>query len=421
MAKQMFLYIDPATGGMLFTILFSLIGTVLYFLKSLRIKIKYRLGKKEAMEKNRDKLPIVIFVDDKRYWNVFEPICDEMERRKQKLHYLTMSEDDPVLEKQYEYISAECIGTGNKAFSRLNYLSAVVMVSTTPSLDVFQWKRSKNVQYYIHIFHAPNDVVLYRMFGIDYYDALLLSGEYQVEQIRTLERLRGLPQKELELVGIPYLDVLKARLERTEPIGEHERTVLVAPTWGNNGILKKYGERLLDVLVQTGYRIVVRPHPQSFTTEKEMIDRLMKKYEDYSNLEWNRDNDNFDILHQSDIMISDYSGVIFDFALVFRKPVIFTQLNLDLSPYDGAWLDEELWTYSALPRLGRELRDEDIDGIGKLIDTCLEDPEFQREADGVREETWVHVGEGAVRATDYILRKYQEVLSDVDPAETEDE
>ena len=29
-----------------------------------------------------------------------------------------------------------------------------------------------------------NEDLLYRMFGIDYYDAILLSGDYQVQQIR---------------------------------------------------------------------------------------------------------------------------------------------------------------------------------------------------------------------------------------------
>ena len=83
------------------------------------------------------------------------------------------------------------------------------MLSTTPSLDVYQWKRSRDVSWYVHIPHAPNDITLYRMFGIDYYDAILLSGEYQVEQVRKLEKLRGLPEKELKLVGIPYMDEMK--------------------------------------------------------------------------------------------------------------------------------------------------------------------------------------------------------------------
>ena len=65
-------------------------------------------------------------------------------------------------------------------------LNASVLFSTTPSLDVFQWKRSKTVDCYIHIMHAAKDITLYRMFGTDHYDAFILSGEYQIKQIRTL-------------------------------------------------------------------------------------------------------------------------------------------------------------------------------------------------------------------------------------------
>ena len=53
---------------------------------------------------------------------------------------------------------------------------------------------------------------------------------------------------------------------------------------------------------------------QKKRSEKEMLDSLMSKYPD---LEWNFDNDNFDILNRADLLISDFSGVIFDFALVF--------------------------------------------------------------------------------------------------------
>lgn len=50
------------------------------------------------------------------------------------------------------------IGAGNKAFAKLNFLHAVVVLSTTPGLDVYQWKRSENVDYYIHIFHSAGEV-----------------------------------------------------------------------------------------------------------------------------------------------------------------------------------------------------------------------------------------------------------------------
>jgi len=405
------LYIDPGTGGMLFTILFGIFGVAVFSIRALIMKLKFRISGGKSAKLNDQKLPIVIFTDHKRYWNVFEPIVEELEKRKQKATYLTCSEDDPVFKKQYKYITAEFIGEGNKAFSRLNLLNASVVLSTTPSLDVFQWKRSKNVDCYIHIPHAASDITLYRMFGIDHYDAIILSGEYQEKQIRQLEQLRESTPKDIELCGIPYMDEMKKRLEASGKVPAHDRTVLLAPSWGASGLLSKYGERLIDALISTGYKVTIRPHPQSYSSEKEMLDRLMAKYSDTSKVTWNRDNDNFEVLKQSDILISDFSGVIFDFSLIFDKPVIYTEASFDKRPYDAAWIDEEMWTFRVLPNLGLELTKDNVDSIKDLIDRCIEDPSFQAGRDKARSETWVHIGEGTTRSVDYILKKYNEVTT----------
>ena len=405
------LYIDPGTGGMLFTILFGIFGVAVFSLRALIMKLKFRISGGKTAKINDQKIPIAIFTDHKRYWNIFEPILDEFEKRGQKVEYLTCSKDDPVFNKKYKYITGKFIGEGNKAFSKLNLLNASVVLSTTPSLDVFQWKRSKNVDCYIHIPHAASDITLYRMFGIDHYDAIILSGEYQEKQIRQLEELREIPCKDIALCGIPYMDEMRKRLQTSGEVPSHDRTVLMAPSWGNSGLLSKYGERLIDALISTGYKITIRPHPQSYTSEKDMLDKLMAKYSDPSKVEWNRDNDNFEVLRQSDILISDFSGVIFDFSLVFDKPVIYTQASFDKRPYDAAWIDEEMWTFKVLPDFGLELNEDNVDNIKDLIDRCIEDPSFQQGRDKARSETWVHMGEGTKRSVDFIMEKYNEVLA----------
>ncbi|MBQ4651959.1 MAG: CDP-glycerol glycerophosphotransferase family protein, partial [Oscillospiraceae bacterium] len=325
----MTLYIDPGTGSMLFTILIGVIGAGFYSLRMLLIKLRFRISGGKA-EVSNDKLPIVIFSDDKRYWTTFEPICKELDKRGVDVVYMTASDNDPALDNPYEHVKAEFIGTESKAFARLNFLSANILLSTTPSLDVYQWKRSKEVDFYVHIPHAANDITLYRMFGLDYYDAVLLSGQYQVEDIRALEKLRSLPAKELLTVGIPYMDVMAERYLKAGPAPEHERTVLLAPSWGPSAIFSVYGGRIIEVLLKTGYHIIVRPHPQSFSSEAELMEKLMKQYPASEQLEWNRDNDNFEVLRRSDILISDFSGVIFDFSLVYDKPIIYTDPNFDL-------------------------------------------------------------------------------------------
>ena len=401
----MTLYIDPGTGSMLFTILVGIIGAGFYSLRMFWIKLRFRVSGGKAQE-SVEKTPFVFFSDDKRYWTVFEPICREMDGRGRDVVYMTASEDDPALKSAYPHIKAEFIGSGNRAFARLNFLNAAIVLSTTPGLDVYQWKRSKNVQYYVHIPHAAGEITLYRMFGIDYYDAILLSGEYQARDVRALEALRELPEKDLAQVGIPYMDEMAERLKRLGPAPEHPRTVLLAPSWGPSAIFSVYGGRILDVLLKTGYHVIVRPHPQSFTSEKELLEKLMRDYPASERLEWNRDADNFEVLRRSDILISYFSGVIFDFSLVFDKPIIYTDPQFDVSVYDAWWLKTPLWTGSALPRLGRQLTAENMEHLQELIDSCLTDPQYAEGRRQVKEETWVHAGEGAKRVVDYLLDRY---------------
>ena len=399
------LYIDPGTGSMLFTILIGIIGAGIYSLRLLILKIKFVMSGGKAVTDKGDRIPYVIFSDHKRYWSVFEPVCREFDKRGIDVVYMTSSPDDPGLSSDIGHVKGEFIGEGNRAFARLNFIKADILLSTTPGLDVYQWKRSRDVKYYVHIPHAASEITLYRFFGIDYYDAILLSGQFQADDVRALEKLRGLPEKELVMTGIPYMDVMFNRLKNAVPVEKDGVTVLLAPTWGPDGILSKFGEKIIDELLKTGYHIIIRPHPQSFSSEKEIIEGLMTKYPGSEDLEWNRDNDNFEVLRKADIMISDFSGVIFDFTLVYDKPVIYTAAQIDRSIYDAWWLDTPLWTEKILPKLGRELNENSIDDVKTTIDECLNDKRYALGREEARKESWAYMGEGAVRVVDYLTEK----------------
>ena len=405
----MLMYIDPGTGSMLFTILLGVIGTGTYKLKDAKVKARFFMSGGKANKIDDRCIEYAIFSDHKRYWNVFEPICDEFERREIEIVYMTASPDDPALDKAYKYVKCEFIGEGNKAFATLNTLHADIVLSTTPSLDVFYWKRSKYVKYYVHIAHAASDLTLYRMFGLDFYDAILISGDYQEKQLRALEKVRNLPEKEITMVGLPFLDEMKSRLESAGNVNKEKPVVLLAPSWGPSAIFSRFGGKIIEELLKTDYKIIIRPHPQSFTSEKEMIDDLMERFPQGERVEWNRDNDNFDVLRKADIMISDFSGVLFDYALVFDKPVIYTDVQFDASPYDACWLEEEPWTFKVLPKLGPKLTDENMGSIGNMIKRCLNDSEFEAGRKEAREETWAYIGEGAGRITNYMINKHMEL------------
>jgi hypothetical protein len=232
---------------MLFSILIGASATLYFLARTFFIKIKVLLSG-SAAGRGKHFLPYVIYSEGKQYWNVFKNAVEEFEKREIPLTFMSSSPDDPVFTGQYRFVRAEYIGEGNRAFARLNFLHAGILLMTTPGLDVYQLKRRKTVGHYSHVLHMTGDPAGYRLFGLDYFDSVLLSGSYQEKDIRFLEKLRNLKPKELVVTGSGYLDVYaeKIREIRDRKKSPEELTVLVSPSWGTAGILNRYGERLLD-------------------------------------------------------------------------------------------------------------------------------------------------------------------------------
>lgn len=125
------------------------------------------------------------------------------------------------------------------------------------------------------------------------------------------------------------------------------------------------------------------------------MDKLQTKFPESEKLHWNGDNDNFEVLRKSDIMITDFSCVMFDYALIFDRPFIYTDIEFDKSPYDAAWVEEDMWTLRILPYIGVPLRDEDFDSIKEVIDHTVNDDRLARGRDKARQETWANPGEAS--------------------------
>jgi hypothetical protein len=402
---------------MLFSILIGAVATAYFLARALIIKAKvfFSGGRVKAAS---GMLSYVIYCEGLQYWNVFKPILDEFEKRELALAYLTSAENDPVFQAGYQYIKPEFIGEGNKAFARLNLLRARIVLMTTPGLDVYQLKRSKGVAHYAHILHMPSDATLYRLFALDYFDSVLLTGDYQAQDIRTLEKMRGISEKQLVTVGCTYLDVYDEKIRDVSGESGHPFTVLVSPSWGKSALLSRYGEKLLDPLARTGWRIIIRPHPQSKKSESVLLDRLAQKYKDRENIEWDYERENIYSLAKADIMISDFSGIIFDYAFLRDKPVIYVNQGMDLRPYDAddICLDEagntdiqKLWQFAALSQFGIELKEEMFENIGDVINKASDSAGLKAARQKAKGEAWMFRGEAGRKVAEFMISVVEKI------------
>ncbi|MDR2768844.1 MAG: CDP-glycerol glycerophosphotransferase family protein [Treponema sp.] len=408
---MLLLYIDPGTGSALFSILIGAAATLYFLGRALLIRLKVLLsgGKAKFIAAH----PIVIYSEGPQYWNLFRPVLDELEAREKKALFLTSAADDPVFDAAYRHIKSEYIGEGNRAYGRLNMMQAVVCMMTTPGLDVYQLKRSRLVGRYVHLLHALTDPAMYRLFSLDYFDTVLLTGDYQIRDTRRLERLRQLPEKELITVGCTYLDEFAAELKKLPPreaVSPEQNglfTVLVSPSWGPQALLSRFGERLLDPLAASGWNIIVRPHPHSKKVEGAAIEKLRERYRDNGRIRWDYERENIHALSRADIMISDFSGIIFDYSFLFDRPVIYVRQGMDLRPYDaddlGGRALDELWQFRSLKKFGVELKEENLADIVCLVKEAANNAGLREARQEAGEESWQHRGEAAKRIADYLV------------------
>ena len=166
----------------------------------------------------------------------------------------------------------------------------------------------------------------------------------------------------------------------------------------------------MDPLSQTGWRIIIRPHPQSKKSEADMLARLEERYKDNKNIEWDYERQNIFSLKKADLMISDFSGIIFDYTFLCDKPVIYVKSNMDLRTYDAYDLGEkELWQYSSLRTFGRELKEEEFANIKDVIQSMSDSKELEEARHKAKATAWMNQGLAGKNIADYMITTVQKL------------
>jgi CDP-Glycerol:Poly(glycerophosphate) glycerophosphotransferase len=401
------LYLDPGSGSMLIAGIVGILATILFFLKGLYYKARRLalglIGK--TTEADQTKHELVFYSEGRQYWSTFRPLIDELVRRNERCLYLTSDERDPGLLYSSELLSTKYIGAGTKAYAYLAILEADVCAMTTPGLDVLQIKRSKGVKHYAYLIHAPTDVGTYKQRSFDYFDSILLSGDHQSKSLRKLEELRGSPRKHLSKVGCLYYDTMQRQLDESDsaPV-TGSPTVLVAPTWGENGLLKRFGSRILIPLLKKQWKVILRPHPQSSISEKDMLDRLREELRNYPNLLWDHDNDGTRSMARANVMVSDLSGIVFDFVFLFERPIITVRYDVNKIGLEASDLPWDLWELGVLDTIGTRIAEGEVDRLPTVIEQELAKSDRREKIRQLRNKSVANFGHAAMDAADELMR-----------------
>ena len=193
-------------------------------------------------------------------WHFFEPLIEEL-LNYQQIHVCFLSSDlnDPGLKITNPRYYPFFIGRKIPLIFSFHFMEADLVIMTMGDLGNYYIAKNKNTEkppYYIHIPHSPCSA--HMIDSINYFknfDAVVCTGHYMYNEIRSLENYYSQSKKNLIKGGYGNLDRLLKISKKSKNINIKKNiTCLIAPSWGENMILETIGKKLISVFSPSKYK-----------------------------------------------------------------------------------------------------------------------------------------------------------------------
>ncbi|MBW8000499.1 MAG: hypothetical protein FVQ80_00560 [Planctomycetes bacterium] len=338
----------------------------------------YRFFRKISEEKRQ----IVFYAEHGGYYPNFEGIINELtESQQQTICYITSDSNDTILQNSNPRI--ETFYLKNLLALFMIVVNCKVFVMTLTDLHRFHLKRSINPVHYVYVFHSLVSMhMMYRHGAFDHYDSILCVGKHQVKEFHKYGELEKTPLPNLIEAGYYRLERIYCQYQKylTEKADVSKKTtVLVAPSWGDKNILESCGEYLVNLLLESGYKVIVRPHPETVRRNPKLLDTLAAKFGDNIDFTQEMSVATDDSLLTSDILICDCSGVALEYAFGTERPVLFLNVPYKIKNDRFKELEIEPIELSVRTKIGLVLSPEKIDEVPQCIKKLLTEQEKYRE------------------------------------------
>lgn len=387
---MIFLYIDPSSGSVLINIILSIFLSIGYYFREL---LYFKVEKKDSFK-------IAIFSEGNNYYTTFHPIVTELIKNKIRLIYYTLDINDKILDINNQFLELRYIGFKFNRKLKFMSIESDFLISTTPNIGNKNYflKRPKKVKKLAHIFHSISDISYYKKGSLDSYDIIFMVGSFQKKSIEFIYS-DSKRKKDLINIGLPYFDFYYNKNRIQKKLIQSNNQILLAPSWGDKGFLEEINYDLIQSLSE--FKVVIRPHPQSFISEKNTIKNLKILVSKFKNCQLDDSIDFYETLSKSKILVSDTSSIRFDFSFLFERPVItIKNQNSDFSSFEFDHLKTS-WDIDKSNLIGQEILIDDIKNLRDLINN-LNQQLLIKDIVKLKNETISNIGESSKQIVNLI-------------------
>lgn len=394
-------------------------------------KISSLGGKRSKEEKQREKADykrffsitnkhLVFYSERSGFYKYFENVIDYLLNHSNvTIHYITSDPNDAIFKKAEEQPRIKPYYIGEKRLITLMMkMDADMVVMTMTDLENFHIKRSylrKDIEY-VYLFHAPLSFIMTLRDGaLDHYDTIFCTGKGQVEEIRKSEEFYHLPEKKIIECGYGVIENMRKHYLENESQYRSQKVkkILIAPSWQEDNILDSCLDKILQSSLRDGWQIIVRPHPEYVKRYGVRWSRLLEQYKDIpeSQLILQTDFSSNETVYSADVLVSDWSGIAFEYAFATRKPVLSINTPMKVANPNYAKVIPEPLNLSLRSEIGVQLAPADADQAGKVLAEMLNHAEdYERKIAQLTDEYLYNMGRSGEIGGSYILQSLQQKI-----------
>ena len=382
--------------------------------------MKFSLGSewnelKKFEDLKQNERDIVFYSENENSMLIFKSLISELTNKHNlNICYVTSSKDESILKKPNNKIKSFFIGDGVVRTKFFLNLKAKILIMTMPDLETFHIKKSKVYPvHYVYLFHSMVSThLIYRRSAFEHFDSIFCVGNYQLDEIRSTEKLYDLKPKNLIRYGYSHLDNLLEKYSKRILLpknNENKLHILLAPSWSDDGLFENISEKVIDILLREGYKVTFRPHPMTQKKSKKKIDRMTEKFSKNESFLLEQNISNFDSFLFSDIMITDWSGAALEFAFAFEKPVLFIDVPKKINNPEYEKIPQVPIEVSIREKIGKIILPTDLELIPNEIKMLYgQTKELRDKITKIRNELIFNVGESKKDGAEEIIKLLNE-------------
>jgi YidC/Oxa1 family membrane protein insertase len=265
------------------------------------------------------KYDVIFYAENRYYRQYLNHLFRNLQKHSLKIAYVTSDKNDPVHTEKVN--NTDVFFSKNTLAFVFTKLKADVVIMTMPDLGNYIFKKSLSVKKYVYVFHAMVSMhQQYHEHAFDRYDAFFCVGPHHKREMVETEQLRHLPPKDSVDYGYPLLN----GLEQKNSLAKSDRKkILIAPSWYEQGIFQNCIEEVLEVLSPSGFQMLLRPHPEFIKRNKKAFKGIEELARKSSNIKLDLSPEVWGSLLSCDYLITDRSGIAFEYAFLKKQAVIF--------------------------------------------------------------------------------------------------